>query len=90
MFQKLGVFCQALDNVDNRATATRVRDSLEAAMGAPLQSLLDVAPDAAAVGAGAAIGVALCPEDGQDLETLLKCADADMYARKQSSAAKPD
>ena len=86
-------FVVMLDNVDNRATAHRVRDSLEAALGAPLQALLDVGPDAAAVGAGAAIGIALCPDDGQDLETLLKCADADMYVRKQASvagAADPD
>ena len=86
-------FVVMLDNVDNRATANRVRDSFEAALGEPLQSLLDVGPHAAALGAGAAIGIALCPEDGQDLETLLECADADMYVRKQArvaGAADPD
>ena len=37
--------------------------------------------------AGAAIGIALCPEEGQDMETLLKRADEDMYQRKQGRAA---
>ncbi len=33
-------------------------------------------------GIGASIGVACCPADGRDAETLLRCADADMYAVK--------
>ena len=53
----------------------------------PLQSLLELAPDAATTGAGAAIGIALCPDEGLDLETLLKRADEDMYQRKQTRAA---
>ena len=30
------------------------------------------------------------PDDGQDTETLLKHADADMYARKQATDVRPD
>ena len=79
-------FVLLLENVANRADAMRARDKLEQAMTAPLQSLQGLAPDAAAIGAGAAIGISLCPDDGQDLETLLKCADEDMYVRKQARA----
>lgn len=35
---------------------------------------------------GASIGVALCPEHGDDPETLLKCADAAMYQAKRSGS----
>jgi diguanylate cyclase (GGDEF)-like protein/PAS domain S-box-containing protein len=36
------------------------------------------------VGVGASVGIALCPEDGADAQTLLKNADAAMYAAKQA------
>lgn len=38
----------------------------------------------ASVGVGASIGIALCPEDGADAQSLLKSADAAMYAAKQA------
>jgi predicted signal transduction protein with EAL and GGDEF domain len=70
-----------LENVANRADAMSARDKLEAVLAVPLQSLNGVAPEPEAI--GAAIGIALCPDEGQDLETLLKRADEDMYQRKQ-------
>jgi diguanylate cyclase (GGDEF)-like protein len=79
-------FVGLLENVANRADAMSVRDKLERALSAPLQSLAGLATEVTAVNAGAAIGIALCPEDGQDLETLLKRADDDMYQRKQGQA----
>jgi diguanylate cyclase (GGDEF)-like protein len=80
-------FVLLLENVANRADAVSARDKLELAIMSPLESLAGLAPDVAAVTTGAAIGIALCPEDGQDLETLLKRADEDMYQRKQGPAA---
>jgi diguanylate cyclase (GGDEF)-like protein/PAS domain S-box-containing protein len=35
----------------------------------------------------ASIGIALCPEDGTDVESLLKCADAAMYHAKSEGKA---
>ncbi len=80
-------FVALLENLEHRADAMSVRNKLERAMAVPLQSLANLVPEAAVVSVGAAIGIALCPEDGQDLETLLKHADADMYQRKQARAA---
>ena len=81
-------FIVLLDNVANRNDAAAARDKLESVLASPLQSLKDVAPDLATFAASAAIGMALCPEEGNDLETLLKRADADMYVRKQARQQK--
>ena len=82
-------FVLLLESVDNRADAEAARAHLEAAMRAPLDSLAGIAPGG--FRAGASFGIALYPDDGQDTETLLRHADADMYARKQqSSDADPD
>ena len=75
-------FVLLLESVENRADAEAARAHLEAAMRAPLDSLAGIAP--AGYQAGASFGIALYPDDGQDTETLLKHADADMYARKQA------
>jgi diguanylate cyclase (GGDEF)-like protein len=80
-------FVILLENVANRDDALRAREKLERALTLPLQALEGLTPDGGAVSAGAAIGIALCPEEGQDLETLLKRADADMYQRKQVRTA---
>jgi diguanylate cyclase (GGDEF)-like protein len=82
-------FIVLLDNVANRIDATAAREKLERVLAAPLQTLQDLAPDLATFAAGAAIGMALCPEEGNDMETLLKRADADMYERKQTREARP-
>lgn len=74
-------FVLLLDSVENRADAEAARDHLEAAVRAPLESLAGLAP--ADFQLGASFGIALYPDDGQDTESLLRHADADMYARKQ-------
>lgn len=81
-------FVLLLESVDNRADAEAARLHLEAAMRQPLQALAGVAPPDYAV--GASIGIAVYPDDGQDTETLLRHADADMYARKQARAPEDD
>lgn len=76
-------FVLLLESVDHRADAEAVRSHLEAALREPLDSLAGIAPPGHA--ASASFGIALYPDDGQDTETLLKHADADMYARKRQS-----
>jgi diguanylate cyclase (GGDEF)-like protein len=75
-------FVVVLENVANRVDAMSARDKLERALAAPLKSLEGLAVDKLPPGIGAAIGVAVCPDDGHDLETLIKRADYDMYQRK--------
>lgn len=70
-------FLLLLESVDNRADAEAARTHLEAAMQLPLPSLASVA-DAPSPGAG--FGVALYPDDGQDAQTLLRHAHADLHA----------
>ena len=41
--------------------------------------------DGQTLNVSASIGIALCPQDGDDWTTLLRCADVAMYAAKQSS-----
>ncbi|MCP3867659.1 MAG: diguanylate cyclase [Gammaproteobacteria bacterium] len=79
-------FIVLLEEVANRNDAISVRDELERVLSEPMQSLASTAASDTAFAASAAIGIALCPEDGRDLETLLKQADRDMYIRKQATA----
>ena len=81
-------FVLLLESVESRADAEAARSHLEAALRAPLQSLAGLAP--AGYQVAASFGIALYPDDGQDTETLLKHADADMYARKQARAHDAD
>lgn len=83
-------FVVLLENVANRVDAMSARDKLERVLAAPLKSLEGQAVEKLPPGAGAAIGVAVCPDDGYDLETLIKRADYDMYQRKPAGGdAKP-
>ena len=81
-------FVLLLDSVENRADAEAARAHLEAAMQEPLEALAGIAPADFAVPAN--FGIALYPDDGQDTESLLRHADADMFARRQAAAPPPD
>ena len=81
-------FVVLLENVAHRAAAEAARDKLENLLAEPLQSLHDLPAEPLLISSGASIGIALCPSEGADLETLLKRADEDMYERKQARAAR--
>ena len=74
-------FVLLLDSVENRADAEAARAHLEATVQQPMESLAGIAPADFVV--GASFGIALYPDDGQDTESLLRHADADMFARRQ-------
>lgn len=74
-------FVVMLDSVSNRADAERARSHLEELLGAPL---LSIDPASLRSRAGASVGLAMYPEDGQDVESLVQRSDADMYRRKQA------
>lgn len=57
--------------------AMRVAQRLISATGEP------IVVDGAKIEIGATIGIALCPQDGSDSESLLRCADVAMYRAKR-------
>jgi len=71
---------------DEFALLQRGVDGVDAALGLAhrvLQSVTQPIPvDAGFVCVGVSIGVALCPEEGADAESLVRRADAAMYAAK--------
>lgn len=74
-------FVVLLDGIGGRADAEAVREHLDQLLRQPLQALPPGTADAAAP-EGAAIGLAVCPDDGEDADALIRHADADMYRRK--------
>lgn len=76
-------FIVLLDDVSNRDAANAARDKLRTLLSESLQSIIGQQLSESELVAGAAIGVALCPDDGNDLHTLIKQADEDMYQNKR-------
>ena len=74
-------FLVLLDSIDRREDAERVRELLEEVLRQPLERLTGSTTLVPAL--GAAIGVAVYPEDGQDVDTLVRHADQHMYTRKR-------
>lgn len=72
-------FIILLDNIEFREDAETVRRHLETS----LQEPLPIGGTRQLV-VGAAIGIARYPEDGRDVETLIRAADVDMYQNKPS------
>jgi diguanylate cyclase (GGDEF)-like protein len=75
-------FIVMLDQIDNRQSAERVRELLAAKLFAPISSPEN--SKAPSVSVSASIGIACYPGDGQDVDTLIKSADADMYRQKKT------
>jgi diguanylate cyclase (GGDEF)-like protein len=78
-------FLILLEAVDSHRDVEAARRHLDQILRQPLQSLAKLAPAAPDDGqafSGAAIGAALFPDDGQDVASLIKHADEDMYRRK--------
>ena len=78
-------FVVVLEDVFSPADADSARKKLERQLAEPLACLQGLAGLPDGLKTGASIGVALCPADGADIDTLLKHADQDMYLRKQAS-----
>jgi len=74
-------FLILLSELQQPADAAVVADKLAEALAAP--ATLEGRP----VQLSASIGVAVYPDDGEDLDTLTALADASMYTRKRSRAA---
>lgn len=74
-------FVVLLSNVPGREAAERVRDALNDRLNAPLE--ISQGEHSIRLEHGATIGLALYPENGQDVATLIANADLAMYARKQ-------
>ncbi len=72
-------FVVLLESVSNRTDADSARAHIDQALRVPLAALAEHDPGEAG---GGACGLALFPEDGRDVQTLLKAADDDMYSRK--------
>tara|TARA_Y100000815_G_scaffold255501_1_gene262419 strand:+ start:586 stop:2163 length:1578 start_codon:yes stop_codon:yes gene_type:complete len=56
---------------------TRIASALQRRLAEPVKA------NGVTVEVGATIGIALCPSDGTDSETLLRCADVAMYEAKR-------
>jgi diguanylate cyclase (GGDEF)-like protein len=76
-------FLVMLDSIDRREDAQRVCADLGELLRQPLEVLTGSKTLAPAL--GAAIGVAVYPEDGQDVDTLVRHADQEMYQRKRDA-----
>lgn len=76
-------FVALLPEVESRAAVLALCQRLGESFHAPF------GPRGAYGSLGASIGASLYPEDGKDFESLLECADRDMYRQKRGSEARP-
>lgn len=77
-------FVVLLSELGQAGDAMRVADKLQAAIAEPM------VVDGHAVVVTASVGIAHCPDDGDDLDTLATQADAAMYAAKRRQASGDD
>ena len=79
-------FLVLLDEIGSRKAAEALREMLESKLKEPIA--LDTPNGVSTAFAGASIGMAMYPDDGRDVDTLIKKADADMYTRKHAADSK--
>ena len=78
-------FLVLLEGVESRAAAQTIREMLEAKLTEVIS--LEAANGPVQALTGAAIGLAIYPTDGRDVDTLIQTADADMYTRKSTQGS---
>ncbi|SHG38422.1 bifunctional diguanylate cyclase/phosphodiesterase [Massilia sp. CF038] len=71
-------FVVILSDIGGADQAAHVAGSVMQAVARPVQA------DARTISISVSIGISICPEDGEDIDTLLKHADVAMYHAKQS------
>lgn len=76
-------FLILLADIGNAAAAANVAEKIVAAIREP------VLLEGQQLQISASIGIAMCPQDGEDLQTLVACADAAMYGKKKSRDLSP-
>lgn len=79
-------FVVVLRGVDSLEVAEATSAKLVTLIRAPLTTLQGI-PDGVVVHLGASIGIALYPHDAQDVQSLLKHADQQMYAKKAAQGS---
>ena len=80
-------FVILLDKVASREAVGHIRAQINEVLKQPLNVI--ETNGAAEIGVGGAIGEAMFPEDGEDAQSLLKCADRGMYLHKFAEREKP-
>lgn len=83
-------FIVVLDQVSNRKAAMTIVTQLQCALVEPLDTLAKLGSQATGLLSGAAMGVALCPDNGNDSDTLIKFADRDMYVQKHDDEVRTE
>lgn len=76
-------FLVVLGSVASRADARRLREQIEARLREPLQAMVQLGERGH--GDGAAIGLAMYPDDGRAVDSLIQVADLAMYSRKPAA-----
>lgn len=81
-------FVVLLNKAESRAAILDVCTRLKIMLKQPYQCIVDANKTDESYAQGASIGYALFPDDGKDLESLIRHADVQMYAAKAKSGTR--